>query len=88
MGQKKLAVFASGRGSNFQAILTKINDGWIPACIGLCITNDPLAGVIGIAEKHKIDMRIINPRSFPDAEAFNDAILKELTPLFSPDILN
>jgi formyltetrahydrofolate-dependent phosphoribosylglycinamide formyltransferase len=78
MGQKKLAVLASGRGSNFQAILAKITDGWIPACMGLCITNNPAAGVIGIAEEHRIDVRIINPRSFPDAEEFNNAILKEL----------
>jgi len=78
MGQKKLAVLASGRGSNFQAILTKITDGWIPACVRLCITNNPAAGVIGIAEKHQIDVRIINPRLFSDADEFNNAILKEL----------
>jgi len=79
MVPKNLAVFASGRGSNFQAILKNIISGRIPASVKLCITNNPAAGVIEIAQQHDIAVRVINPKSFPDAGAFNDAILKEVT---------
>ncbi len=79
MVQRKLAVLASGRGSNFQAILEKIDNGWIPAAAKLCITNNPSAGVIDIARQHDIEVRIINSKSYPDAQSFNDAILSELT---------
>ncbi len=58
MVHKNLAVFASGRGSNFQAILKKISSGWIPASVNLCITNNPAAGVIELAEKHNITVKI------------------------------
>jgi formyltetrahydrofolate-dependent phosphoribosylglycinamide formyltransferase len=78
MEKKRLAVFASGRGSNFRAILEQIHNGFIPAEVVLCITNNPTAGVIEIANSHNIPIRIIIPKNFPDASAFNDAILKEL----------
>ncbi len=78
MVPKNLAVFASGRGSNFQAILEKISSGLIPATVKLCITNNPAAGVIELARQQKIAVKIINPKELPDADTFNDAILREL----------
>jgi len=78
MVPKNLAVFASGRGSNFQAISEKISSGLIPAKVKLCITNNPAAGVIELARQLKIAVKIINPKDFPDTDSFNDAILKEL----------
>ncbi len=78
MGNKRLAVFASGRGSNFNAILKKIKDHYIPATFELCITNSPGAGVIEIASSNDIPVKIFQPREFPDTSAFNDAILREL----------
>jgi phosphoribosylglycinamide formyltransferase-1 len=78
MEKKRLAVFASGRGSNFRAILDHIQDGTIPAEVVLCITNNPAAGVIDIAKSNHIPVCIIIPKNYPDSTAFNDAILKEL----------
>ena len=78
MESKRLAVFASGRGSNFQAILEKTLTGFIPALISLLITDNPEAGAIKIAQKNNIFWRIINPKDFADRKAFNDKILTEL----------
>ena len=78
MKKTYLAVFASGRGSNFEIILDKTRDGTIPASVRLCITNNPNAGVIEIAKENKIPFKIISPKNFPDNQSFNDAILKEL----------
>lgn len=75
---KRLAVFASGRGSNFKAILEQINKGIIPATIELCITNNPKAGVIEIAKENEIPLKICSPKDFPDSHAFNDDILAAL----------
>ena len=75
---KRLAVFASGRGSNFQAILEHIHNGLISATVGLCVTNNPQAGVIGIAEANGIPVKICLPKDFPDSHAFNETILNAL----------
>ena len=75
---KRLAVFASGRGSNFQAILEQINNGLISATVGLCITNNPNAGVIDIAKADGIPVKICLPKDFPDSHTFNEAILTAL----------
>jgi len=78
MDKKRIAVLASGRGSNFQAILKKIQVGYIPATVEVCITNIHDAGVLEIAKENNIPARVISPRDFPDVVAFNDAILREL----------
>ncbi len=75
---KRIAVFASGRGSNFQAILEKIKKGFIPASIELCITNNPEAGIIEIAEANRIPVKICPPQDYSDSQAFNQAILTAL----------
>jgi phosphoribosylglycinamide formyltransferase-1 len=75
---KRLAVFASGRGSNFQAILEQINTGIIPAKIELCITNNPNAGVIDIARGNGIPVKICSPKDYPNSKVFNEDILNAL----------
>ena len=79
MKEKRIAVLASGRGSNFRAILEKINEGYISATVGIVITNIPTAGVIEIAESGGIPVKIITPKNFPDSQSYNDEILKTLT---------
>ena len=78
MSNKRLAVFASGRGSNFSAILEKIKSNYIPATVGLCVTDNPKAGVIDIALSNGIPAKIFPSKDFPDKNALNDAILREL----------
>ena len=76
MKEKRIAVLASGRGSNFRAILEKINEGYKSAAVGIVITNIPTAGVLEIAESRGIPVKIITPKNFPDSQSYNDEILK------------
>ncbi len=78
MSDKRLAVFASGQGSNFKAILEKIKDNYIPATIGLCITDNPEAGAIDVASSNDIPVKVFTPKDFPDKDVLNDAILRDL----------
>jgi phosphoribosylglycinamide formyltransferase-1 len=75
---KRIAVFASGRGSNFQAILDQINNGNIPAFADLCVTNNPKAGVIEIAKDNGIPVKICSQKDYPDSHTFNEEILSAL----------
>ncbi len=74
----KLAVFASGRGSNFQTIYKKIQDGYISAEINLLVTDNEQAGAISFANENKISVATINPKDFPTPQAFGKAILNRL----------
>jgi phosphoribosylglycinamide formyltransferase-1 len=78
MEEKRIAVFASGRGSNFQAIIKSIESGYIAAKVALCVTNNPNAGVIELAEKYNIPSQVYLPKNFADMRQFNDAILASL----------
>jgi phosphoribosylglycinamide formyltransferase-1 len=75
---KRIAVFASGRGSNFQAILEQINNGLISTTVGLCITNNPNAGIIDIAKAAGISVKIFPPKDYSDSQAYNEAIFNAL----------
>jgi phosphoribosylglycinamide formyltransferase 1 len=72
--KKRIAVLASGRGSNFQAILDGIGAGAIPAdCVAL-ITDNPEAYAIERAKKAGVPVRIVDFRSFPSREAYEAAL--------------
>ena len=49
--KKRIAVLASGRGSNFQAVIDAIQDGKIPAACVALITDNPKAYAIERAQK-------------------------------------
>jgi len=61
---KRIAVLASGFGSNFQAIIDQVQDGVIPARIVRLITDNPGAYSIERAVDAGIEVRIIDFRSF------------------------
>ena len=72
---KRIAVVASGRGSNFQAIIDAIGRGTIPAkCIAL-ITDNPQAYAIERAQDAGIPCRVIDYRMFPSREVYERALL-------------
>jgi len=74
----KIGVLASGRGSNFQAIIDEIEAGKIPAKIEILIVDNPNAYAIERAKKHGIPHLYINPKDFPSKEAFYEKIKDEL----------
>jgi phosphoribosylglycinamide formyltransferase-1 len=75
---KRIAVVASGRGSNFQAIIDAIGRGTVPAeCIAL-ITDNPKAYAIERAQKAGIPCRVIDYRTFPSREVYEHALLSTM----------
>ncbi len=67
---KKLVVLASGRGSNFQAVIDALGRGNIPAeCSGL-VTDNPSAYAITRAERAGIPVYIVDFSSFPSKDEY------------------
>jgi len=76
--KKRIAVLASGRGSNFQAVIDAIRDGKIPArCIAL-ITDNPKAYAIERANIAKIPVTVIDYASFPSLGMYERSLLSAM----------
>lgn len=78
MGRLRLAVFASGRGSNFQAILKAIDEGRLDAEVRVLISNKSDAGALEIARSRGIPAIHLSAKQFPTEEAFDDRLLQIL----------
>jgi phosphoribosylglycinamide formyltransferase-1 len=73
-----LAVFASGRGSNFTKVFENIENGEIPAKVGCLITDKDLAGAINFAKEKSIRVFVVPPQNFNSAEAFGQKLIEIL----------
>ncbi|WP_118830932.1 phosphoribosylglycinamide formyltransferase [Salinibacter ruber] len=74
----RLAVFASGEGTNFQAILDAVGGDRLPAEVACCISNTKDAGALKRADQHDVPTEVIPPASFESPEAFGHALLDGL----------
>jgi len=59
----QIAVLASGRGSNFNAIARKCSEENFPAEVACLITDRPAAPVVGLARDYGIPCRTVEPGS-------------------------
>jgi formyltetrahydrofolate-dependent phosphoribosylglycinamide formyltransferase len=75
---KKIAVFASGSGSNFQAIVDAVESGQLGAEISLLVCDRPGAYVIERAARHSIPIFSFLAKNYSNKEEYELAILKEL----------
>ena len=75
---KKIAIFASGGGSNFKAIYEKIISGDIPAEISIVVSNNPNCGAINFAKKNILPTFIVNKTRFPDPDTQNMMLKQNL----------
>ncbi len=74
----RIAVFLSGRGSNFRAIHDAIQAGKINADIVLVFSNvDGAAGLL-TAQERGLETLYLNPKLFAGREDFDKEIIKEL----------
>lgn len=73
-----VAVFASGRGSNLEAILTNIGQGKLDARIMVVISNLSSAGALEIARQHKIPAIHLSQKQFPTEAEFTETMLTTL----------
>lgn len=63
-GKKKLAVFASGTGSNFEAIDDACKDGRLDAEVVLMVCDKPSAAVVGKAAARDVESFVFSPRDY------------------------
>ncbi len=73
--KKRIAVLASGRGSNFQAVIDAIAVGRVPATCVALITDNPEAYAVERAEKAGIPVSVIDFGAFPSRETYERALL-------------
>lgn len=74
----KIAVFASGNGSNFEAIAKSINQGEIEGAIVLVFSDRTDAYVLERAKSLQIPVRSFSPKQFTNKVEYEKEILKEL----------
>ncbi len=74
----RIAVFASGGGSNFEAIVHASQSGILTASVPLCVTDRTDAGVLDRAKRHGISSTVLSPRSFKDSRVYVDELLSLL----------
>lgn len=75
MGALRLAVFASGQGTNFQALVDAVRQGELDATIELLVCDKPSAPVVERARKAGVDTFIFVPKEYPSREAYETEIL-------------
>jgi phosphoribosylglycinamide formyltransferase-1 len=73
-----LGVLASGRGSNFQAILDAIGAGRLNAVVRLLVVDNADAFAIERARKHGVEHIFVNPKDFASKDDFFLKIAQEL----------
>jgi phosphoribosylglycinamide formyltransferase 1 len=73
-----VAVFASGGGSNFQALIDKAESGELHCRLVLCVVNNSSAFAVQRAKKHGIPWRHVAPSNFPGEQEYTNALLSLL----------
>ncbi len=75
---KRIAIFASGSGSNFEAIASAALAGVISAEVALLVCDKPQAMAVERAQKLGIPALVVSPRDFESKEAYESAIVERL----------
>ena len=60
----KLGVLGSGKGSNFRAVIERINDGKLDAEVRIVISDVPDAGILSYARDYQIPALYVHPGKF------------------------
>lgn len=72
----RIAVFASGRGSNFQALHAALSSmEHAPADIVLCISNNPNPGAFEFARQAGIETIRLSPKMYTDEQEYEQSLL-------------
>lgn len=74
----KIAVFASGSGSNFQAIQEAIERGELNAKVELVVTDKPGAFVVTRAQNFDIPVLALHPKEFASKADYETTIVEAL----------
>jgi len=71
----RIAVLASGRGSNLQAIIDAIEAGRLEASLAMVISDRPDAQALERDRRHGAKALFVDPKGYPDREAFDLALI-------------
>jgi len=82
----KLVVLASGRGSNFQAILDAINRKECNVSVLALISDKKDAPVLKIAKQNSINSHLISRKNFASYQNFEDALFDTISK-YNPDLV-
>ena len=76
--KKKIAIFASGSGTNFEALAQACADGRLDAEVTLMVCDKPGAKVIERAERFGVESFVFSPKSYPSKADFEREIVQML----------
>ncbi|KFN45714.1 phosphoribosylglycinamide formyltransferase [Arenimonas metalli] len=82
----RIAVLASGRGSNLQALLDAIEGGSLPARVVGVFSDKPNCGAIALAREAGIATVALRPRDFADRDAHDEALFSAVAAV-QPDLI-
>ena len=74
----RIAVFASGNGSNFQAIAEAIASKQVDATLCFLFCDNPKAYVIERAKKMGIPFKVFSPKNYENRAAYESELLQQL----------
>ncbi|MBB4825548.1 phosphoribosylglycinamide formyltransferase-1 [Sporosarcina luteola] len=78
MSKQRIAIFASGSGSNFAALENACREGELPAEIAVVITDRPAAFVVERAKQAGVRVVAFEPKAFPSKQQYEETILLTL----------
>ncbi len=78
MNKKNIAVFASGQGSNFSAIIQAVKKRKIKGAVGLLVCDRHEAGVISRARRAGVKVAVVLRKDFASKSAFENKIIQNL----------
>jgi phosphoribosylglycinamide formyltransferase-1 len=73
-----IAVLASGRGTNFSAIIRAVKRGKIKANLSLLVCDNPQAGAISRAKRAGIKVALVERKDFSATTDFESKIIQQL----------
>lgn len=82
----RIAVLASGRGSNLQALIDAIAEGRLAARIAGVFSDRPGSGAIEIARRHGLPAVALSPRDYGSRAAHDEALFSEVEHV-QPDLI-
>lgn len=74
----RVAVFASGNGSNFQVLIDRVRSGALDVRLELLVSDKPQSRAVARAREAGIDTFVFSPKDYPSREAYETEILAEL----------
>lgn len=77
----KIAVFGSGSGTNFEAIMKWVNNGHLQAEVMLVVCDQQNAGIITKAERESIETLVFDPKAFESKAAYEKVLVEKMQSL-------